>query len=193
MVRILYGLAAEGMGHATRAKPILDELTKNNDVHILAGSRVFKYLSKHFRAVHRIFGFHIIYRNNTISNTGIFLYILLRLPLSVYSFFKVFFITLTYRPQLIITDFDPFTAIFKSLNDQEISKESVHAILQEHNPKKSIEKYKVLSDKDLERELKLIVSENKGLPFNALIGKAMSKLRGKAPGQKISEMLKKLA
>ena len=49
-----------------------------------------------------------------------------------------------------------------------------------------------MGDKDLEKELKEIVAVNKDLPFNALIGKAMEKLRGKAEGKKIVEILKKL-
>jgi Glu-tRNA(Gln) amidotransferase subunit E-like FAD-binding protein len=50
-----------------------------------------------------------------------------------------------------------------------------------------------MSDKDLEKELKAIVAENKGMPFNGLIGKAMSTLKGKADGKKIVDMLKRLS
>ena len=35
MARILYGVAGEGMGHATRAHAVLDELTKAHDVHVV--------------------------------------------------------------------------------------------------------------------------------------------------------------
>jgi len=87
---------------------------------------------------------------------------------------------------------EDFEALFEALNADKISKESVLKILQEKSPATAISKYKVLSDKELEKALKKIISENKDLPFNALIGKAMSKLRGKASGQKISELLKKL-
>ena len=44
----------------------------------------------------------------------------------------------------------------------------------------------------LEKELKAIIAANKGAPFGALMGHAMAKLKGKASGQEISEMLKKL-
>ena len=49
-----------------------------------------------------------------------------------------------------------------------------------------------MPDSELDKELKMIVEANKGIPFNALIGKAMERLRGKAPGQKIVEKLKSL-
>ena len=57
---------------------------------------------------------------------------------------------------------------------------------------KDISKYALISDKELEKELKKIVEKNKGLPFGALMGIAMKKFRGKAEGKKISEILKKL-
>ncbi len=59
--------------------------------------------------------------------------------------------------------------------------------------KLELSKYEILSDSKLEAELKSVVAANKGLPLNALIGKAMEKLRGKAPGKKIVEKLKALA
>ena len=45
---------------------------------------------------------------------------------------------------------------------------------------------------NLEKELKAIIAANKGAPFGALMGHEMAKLKGKASGQEISEMLKKL-
>ena len=88
---------------------------------------------------------------------------------------------------------EDYEIIFKHLDKGEIAKESVLEILKEKKPVKDIiENYKLMSDNELEQELKNIITENKGLPFNALIGKAMAKLRGKAAGQKIVEILKKL-
>lgn len=89
---------------------------------------------------------------------------------------------------------EDFTAIFEEIEKGRIAKESVLDILKENRPVKEIIKnYELMSDTELEKELKKIVSENKGMPFNALIGKAMEKLRGKAPGKRIAEILKRLA
>jgi glutamyl-tRNA(Gln) amidotransferase subunit E len=89
---------------------------------------------------------------------------------------------------------DDFHALFDALNTNKISKESVLDILKENKPVKGLlAKHTVMSDADLEHALKKIIAENPGMPFNALIGKAMASLRGKAPGQKIAELLKKLA
>ncbi|MBI4144926.1 Glu-tRNA(Gln) amidotransferase subunit GatE [Candidatus Woesearchaeota archaeon] len=85
-----------------------------------------------------------------------------------------------------------FEELFKALNDGLISKESVLDILKHNKPVKHVlSEYALLSDKELEQALKRIIEENKGLPFNALIGKAMASLRGKAPGQRIAELLKR--
>ncbi len=85
-------------------------------------------------------------------------------------------------------------SVFSALNDSSIAKESVMEALADVAAGKSldIEKYRIMSDSELEKELKKIVSENKGLRLNALIGKAMDKLRGKASGQKIVETLKRI-
>ena len=52
-----------------------------------------------------------------------------------------------------------------------------------------MDKYELLSDMELFEELDAIVKESGEIAFNALIGKAMSKLKGKADGKKIVEML----
>lgn len=87
---------------------------------------------------------------------------------------------------------EDFETLFTALADEKISKESVLDILKEKKPVKEVlHKYSLLSDRELELAVKKIVSENKGMPANALIGKAMGHLRGKASGQKIVEMIKK--
>ena len=75
-----------------------------------------------------------------------------------------------------------------------IAKESVIAVLADvaKTERLDLSKHKVISGEELEDELRVIIAANKNLPFNALIGKAMEKLRGKAPGQKIVEKLKSL-
>jgi Glu-tRNA(Gln) amidotransferase subunit E-like FAD-binding protein len=51
----------------------------------------------------------------------------------------------------------------------------------------------MITDAELEKELRKIVEQSKGAPIGALMGIAMSKFRGKASGQKIAEILKKLS
>ncbi len=92
---------------------------------------------------------------------------------------------------------DQLEELFESLNNNQIAKEAVLEIMVETAKgaklKQAILKYSVLSDMQIEEKIMEIISENKGLSANALIGKAMEKLRGKAEGKKIVEILKKLA
>jgi len=89
-----------------------------------------------------------------------------------------------------------FDEVFSALNDSRISKDSVIDILVEacrgKNVSLMMDKYELLSDMELLKELDIIVKESGEIAFNALIGKAMSKLKGKADGKKIVEMLGKI-
>ncbi|PIN76321.1 Glu-tRNA(Gln) amidotransferase GatDE subunit E [Candidatus Woesearchaeota archaeon CG10_big_fil_rev_8_21_14_0_10_37_12] len=88
---------------------------------------------------------------------------------------------------------DDFRDLFAALNAGAISKESVLDILKEGNPVKDVlNKFRTLSDKELKKVIENLVNENKGQPFNMLMGKAMVQLRGKASGEKVAELLKKL-
>jgi glutamyl-tRNA(Gln) amidotransferase subunit E len=87
-----------------------------------------------------------------------------------------------------------FLELFAALASGQISKESVLEILKENKPVcETLPKYQNMSDNELRAELKKIILENKGMPYNALIGAAMKKLRGKASGEKIAQFLKALS
>jgi glutamyl-tRNA(Gln) amidotransferase subunit E len=87
-----------------------------------------------------------------------------------------------------------FEEIFSYLNEGKVSKESIMNILIDYakGEFRDISAYSLISDKELEKELKKIVGKNKEAPFGALMGIAMKQFRGKAEGKKISEILKKL-
>src|SRR3989338_5846293 len=95
-----------------------------------------------------------------------------------------------------ITDND-FEVVLGNLNHNKISKEAIPDILFDiakgERAENAIRKYRIMSDEELEREIKAIVDENKGVPMNALVGRVMDKLRGKADGKKIVEILKRVA
>lgn len=87
-----------------------------------------------------------------------------------------------------------FLELFAALGSGQISKESVLELLKENKPVcEVLPKYQNMSDNELRSELKRIILENKGMPYNALIGAAMKKLRGKASGEKIAQFLKALS
>ncbi|MBI2136318.1 Glu-tRNA(Gln) amidotransferase subunit GatE [Candidatus Woesearchaeota archaeon] len=100
-----------------------------------------------------------------------------------------------FNKDVVLNDAD-FEELFIYLNTGKIAKEAALDILSKTAEKPIqdiIVEYELMSDSELEKEVKQIVSENKGQPFNVIIGKVMSQLRGKADGKKIVECVKKLA
>jgi glutamyl-tRNA(Gln) amidotransferase subunit E len=97
-----------------------------------------------------------------------------------------------YKAQLISSHFNP---VFAALDSGRVNKEAVieilAAIAKGESAESAINKYRKLNDQELEAEIKKIISENKNAPFNALIGKAMDTLRGKADSKSIIDQLKK--
>ncbi|MBI2133671.1 Glu-tRNA(Gln) amidotransferase subunit GatE [Candidatus Woesearchaeota archaeon] len=85
--------------------------------------------------------------------------------------------------------------IFQHVSKGSIAREAVFEILVDCargvRVDEAIGKYRKLTDDELEEKIREIVSQNKLLPFNALIGKAMERLRGKADGKKIVDLLEK--
>ena len=65
-MRILYGVAGEGMGHATRSHAFLTDIVADHDVLIVASGRAHDYLAKHFPQVREILGFSLAYEDNAI-------------------------------------------------------------------------------------------------------------------------------
>ncbi len=87
-----------------------------------------------------------------------------------------------------------FNEIFKHLDDETLTKDSVEDILLELAKGNPVDyaRYQPMSDQDLESEIKRLLKESEGLEFKMIIGKVMGTLKGKAEGKKIIGMLNKL-
>ncbi len=107
-MRILYGVAGEGMGHATRAKALLDDLQQHT-IKVVSSSRAASYLESKGFSVSRVTCLKIIYRNNSVTNTGIFAYHILVSPFILWSLLKTLVLAFTFKPDVIVTDFDAYT------------------------------------------------------------------------------------
>ncbi|ARM76561.1 Glu-tRNA(Gln) amidotransferase subunit GatE [Acidianus manzaensis] len=92
---------------------------------------------------------------------------------------------------------------FNAIYNGEISKDSIAEILLHYSKnggdiKSIIAQYQKLSDSELEKIIKEIISTNKNellskkdKAFNIVMGRVMSKVRGKAEGKKVAELIKK--
>jgi Glu-tRNA(Gln) amidotransferase subunit E-like FAD-binding protein len=98
-----------------------------------------------------------------------------------------------YTPKVDDLTESQFRDIFNLLNSGKISKESLVEVLADYAKGEfDIKKYAQMADSELEKEIKRIIAENKGIPQNAMIGRVMAKLRGKADGKKIVDIVNKL-
>lgn len=112
-MRILYGVAGEGMGHATRSSVILEHLTKEHDVHVVVSGRARDFLAQRFENVHKIWGLTIQYEGNSVKKLGTFLENLKGavkgLPENVKAYFDL---VEEFEPDAVISDFESFSYLY---------------------------------------------------------------------------------
>ncbi len=86
-----------------------------------------------------------------------------------------------------------FEEILDYLNSGKIAKEAIIGLLIKkiRNEKIKLEEFTGVSLKEIERDIKKLINEKKGLNIGAYMGILMGKYRGKVDGKKIMEILKK--
>ncbi len=133
MAKILYGVAGEGLGHAVRSKVIIESLMHGNEVRVVTSAKAYSYLSKFFD-VEKIEYFKIAYHNNKAANLLTFLNNFIRFPLILARGWKILRIIKEFKPDVIITDFEPLVSYFAyfkkipliSIDNQHIITDAIH-------------------------------------------------------------------
>lgn len=111
-MRIIYGIGGEGKGHATRSAAAIEYLlAQGHDVRIYAGDHAYPYLKSRFRHVTHVQSSPLVYRKGRLalfrSTTHIARTVLPRVIPTIRKLFRFY---KRFRPQVIITDFEFFTA-----------------------------------------------------------------------------------
>ncbi len=108
-MRILYGVAGEGMGHATRSHAFLADIVGEHDVLIVASGRAHDYLAQHFPQVREILGFSLSYEDNAIRRWETVVTNLRGAmsgwPAQVRSFYQI---ARDFEPDVVVSDFESF-------------------------------------------------------------------------------------
>ena len=108
-MRILYGVAGEGMGHATRSHAFLADIVGEHDVLIVASGRAHDYLAQHFPQVREILGFSLAYEDNAIRRWETVAQNLRGAvsgwPAQVRSYYEV---ARDFEPDVVVSDFESF-------------------------------------------------------------------------------------
>jgi uncharacterized protein (TIGR00661 family) len=105
MARIVYAVADEGKGHATRSRVLIQALQKEHEVLVLTGRRCFAYLSR-FAKTESIAGAYIFYERNRVSNLGTSVWNFFRFPRYIADFFRARKLLKDFSPDIVITDFE---------------------------------------------------------------------------------------
>lgn len=112
-MRILYGVVGEGMGHAMRSRVILEELTREHEVHVVVSGRARDYLARRFENVHKIWGLTIAYEGNSVRNLQTLVQnvkgAITGWPGNIRKYFEL---VEDFRPDVVITDFESFSWLF---------------------------------------------------------------------------------
>jgi len=109
MAKIIYAIAKEGMGHAIRSKAVIEALSSKHKIRIFAAGNAYYYLSHHLNGVQRIYDLDLIYLNNSVSIILTFLLNLIKFPFLIPYNLKLLFSVLKFKPDIMITDFEPFS------------------------------------------------------------------------------------
>ncbi|MEW5851508.1 MAG: glycosyltransferase family protein [Myxococcota bacterium] len=107
---LFFGVNSEGMGHATRARPVIEALSERYEVHVFCGGRARQFLSQYFPHVHNVWFCRLIYRNNTCNTRLTLIRSFLEGPYVLLSGAYVTLLALLLRPVAIITDFESLTS-----------------------------------------------------------------------------------
>lgn len=111
MARILYGVSGEGSGHAIRSREVVRHLrSRGHEVQIVTYGRALQLLRSEFQC-HEVFGLHIDYRQNSARYLPTIWKNAIKAPQALSSLRAVGAIVRSWKPDLIITDLEPFTVL----------------------------------------------------------------------------------
>jgi len=114
-MNILYGVPGEGLGHATRSKVVIGHLlSQGHNVCVVSSSRAYQVLAANFPGrVHEIRGFHLAYKNLTVSKARTAALTLRTAPENLrINFAKYRELLCDFVPDLVISDFESFSYLF---------------------------------------------------------------------------------
>lgn len=115
MARILYGVAGEEEGHATRAKEVINHLLKKgHKVKVVSANRAFDALAECFDA-EKIFGFGFDFRDDQIYYLKTALKNILKIPEAEKSVKRTLEIVDKEKIQIIFSDFEPISGLAAKL------------------------------------------------------------------------------
>lgn len=127
-MRILYGVAGDGMGHATRSRVVVQELVQEHDVRLVASSRAYSYLAGHFPAAHDVWDLTSADEETEDWESAVrdLTATVSRWPATVRELYRL---AEEFRPEIVVTDCESFVTLFALRHALPlISIDHIHAI-----------------------------------------------------------------
>src|SRR5262249_30368818 len=114
LMKILYGVVGEGMGHAMRSRVVLEHLVaQGHELEIMASGRATDFLAKRFEGVNRIHGLHMIYEENRVRRGKTLWSNVLTgatgAPKNIAAYFELIG---NFKPDCVISDFESWTYLY---------------------------------------------------------------------------------
>ncbi len=103
---LIYALASAGMGHVTRAIPILKRLSETYEIHIFCSGQANSWVAGQFPHVHQNHAIKAATAGGKISLPMVIARAFIELPKSFFYIFRIALFILMNRPKALITDFE---------------------------------------------------------------------------------------
>ena len=138
-MRILYGIAGDGLGHAVRSAVVIEELLRRgHDVRIATSGDSTGYLDEKFSGVTEIWGLSVVTRDNRI-NRPLTLASNIRTGLApsglARNIFKWLQTAKNFDPDLVVSDLELWSATFGAILDTPvIGLDNVHLLTRASHP-----------------------------------------------------------
>jgi uncharacterized protein (TIGR00661 family) len=128
-VRILYGIAGDGLGHAVRSRVVIEALLREHDVRIVASGHAHEYLAGRFPEADELWSLgsgEAAERGDWETNVPSLAEAVTRWPRDVRDLYAT---AEAFRPHAVITDCESFVALFAIRHSLPlISIDHIHAI-----------------------------------------------------------------
>lgn len=110
-MKIIYSLSGQGFGHSTRSKEIIRHLIANgHELRVMTYGQAFLLLGKEFETW-EIPGLTLTYKHNKLSYYQTISKNIINTKKLLFEFIKIYKKTKKFNPNLIITDFEPLSAL----------------------------------------------------------------------------------
>jgi uncharacterized protein (TIGR00661 family) len=117
---LFFGVNSEGMGHATRALPLLQGLSAHYEVHVFCGGRAHRYLAERLPRVHAVWHLQLSYADNRFLLGETVRRSVGTLPVAARDAFRIARMMARLSPVAVVTDYEPLTAYAALLTGRKV-------------------------------------------------------------------------